>query len=240
MKEGGPGLNISPHHQSSQAPLWLSSLLYWRLGATSARPRNQITLAVRIPSIRAPGTYASWASLLWVVPEPPRSPVIPYQPALRPHVHTTWGWKPRYLVKHILQLVLCQGTTLDVLDGAQLLCHPLAIFLPHRLHLLLRQLVLDAGIISQIDLRADYETGDAGTVVVYLGEPFLANVLERCRGGDAEANEEDIGLWVGQGSQSVVIFLTGGIEQAQRVWLVADPRSRGQRGRRQRGLRMLV
>lgn len=101
-----------------------------------------------------------------------------------------------YLVKHILELVLRQSTALDILDSAQLLCHPFTVLFPYRLHLLLGQLVLHAGVISQIDLCTDYEAWDARAVVVDLGKPFLANVLERCRGGDAEAYQEDIGLWV--------------------------------------------
>lgn len=62
-------------------------------------------------------------------------------------------------------------------------------------------------------------------MVVDLREPLLANVLEGCRGGDAEANEEDIGLGIGEGSKSVVIFLTSSIEEAQGIWLIANPRS---------------
>lgn len=143
-----------------------------------------------------------------------------------------------YLVKYILQLVLRQGTTLDVLDRTQLLGHSLAVLFPHGLHLLLRQLVFDTGIISQIDLCANDEAGDTGAVMVDLGEPFLANVLEGCRRGDAETNEEDIGLRVGERSQSVVIFLTSSIEQAEGIRLITNPVcnaervSAGSRGRR--------
>lgn len=101
-----------------------------------------------------------------------------------------------YLVKHVLEFVLRQSTALDVLHRAQILCHALAILLPHRLHLLLGQFLPHARVIPQIDLCSDNEAGDARAVVVDLGEPFLADVLEGCRGGDAEANEEDVGLWV--------------------------------------------
>lgn len=60
-------------------------------------------------------------------------------------------------------------------------------------------------------------------MVVDLGEPLLADVLERGGGGDAEADEEDIGLGVRERSQSIVIFLTGGIKEAKRVGLVTNP-----------------
>jgi hypothetical protein len=47
---------------------------------------------------------------------------------------------------------------------------------------------------------------------MYLGEPLLADVLEGCGRGYGEAYEEDIGLGVRKGSETVVIFLSGGIE----------------------------
>lgn len=128
-----------------------------------------------------------------------------------------------YLIKHILELELRQSTALDILDSAELLGHPLAVLPSHGGHLLLGQLLSDAGVVSQIDLGADDEAGDAGAVVVDLGEPLLADVLEGGGGGDAEANEEDVGLWVRQRSQSVVIFLTGGIEETEGIGFVANP-----------------
>ena len=105
------------------------------------------------------------------------------------------GWKA-YLIENILQLVLRQGTALDVLDSTQLLSHALAILFPHGGHLLLGKLLPDAAVVPQIDLGADNEAGNAGAVVVNLGEPLLANVFERGGGCDAKADEEDIGLGV--------------------------------------------
>ncbi len=86
-----------------------------------------------------------------------------------------------YLVKHILQLILRQRTALDVLNSSELLCHPLAVLSPDRGHLLLGQLFPDAGVIAQIDLGADNQARHARAVVMYLGEPLLADVLEGCR-----------------------------------------------------------
>ena len=65
--------------------------------------------------------------------------------------------------------------------------------------------------------------------MVHLGEPLFSHVLEGGGGGDGEADEEDVGLRVGEGSQAVVVFLSGGIEEAEGVGFVADP-----------GLRVLV
>ena len=62
-------------------------------------------------------------------------------------------------------------------------------------------------------------------MMVDFGEPFLADVLERGGGGHAEAHEENVGLGVGERTEAIVIFLTGGIEETEGVGFVANPRS---------------
>lgn len=56
-----------------------------------------------------------------------------------------------------------------------------------------------------------------------FGKPFLANVLKGCWGGDGEAHKENVGLGVRQGSQSIVVFLPGGIKESECVRLITDP-----------------
>lgn len=56
----------------------------------------------------------------------------------------------------------------------------------------------------------------------YLGEPLLLDVLERSRARHAEANEEDVRLGVREGPETIVVLLSGGIEQAKRVGVVSD------------------
>ena len=53
-----------------------------------------------------------------------------------------------HLIKHILKLELRQRRALHVLDRTQLLGHLLAVLFPHRLHLLLRQLLPNLRIVS--------------------------------------------------------------------------------------------
>ena len=48
-----------------------------------------------------------------------------------------------------------------------------------------------------------------------LGEPFGFDVVEGGRADDREADEEDVRLWIGEGSKSVIIFLPGRIPQAE-------------------------
>lgn len=49
--------------------------------------------------------------------------------------------------------------------------------------------------------------------MMYFWEPFFADVFEGCRGSDGEANEEHIGLRVGEWAQPVIVFLTCCIEE---------------------------
>lgn len=103
-------------------------------------------------------------------------------------------------VKDILELELRQGRALHVLDGTQLLCHLLAVFFPYGRHLLLCKLLADILIISQICLSTNYQAWHAWTVVVDFRKPLFPYVLKRCRRSDGEADKEDVGLRIGEGS----------------------------------------
>lgn len=107
-----------------------------------------------------------------------------------------------------------QGRALDVFDGTQVLGHTVTVLLANGLHLLTGELLTDTGVIAQIGLRADDQAGNTGAVVVDLREPFLANVFKGRRRGDGEANQEDVGLGVRQRAKTIVILLSGSIEQS--------------------------
>lgn len=83
-----------------------------------------------------------------------------------------------YLIKDILQLILCQGRTLDVFNSAKFLSHPVTVFLADGGHLLAGELIPDSGIVAQIGLGTDNQAGNTGAVVVDFGEPLFADVLE--------------------------------------------------------------
>ena len=48
---------------------------------------------------------------------------------------------------------------------------------------------------------------------MYFWEPFLTDVFKGGRGSDGEANEEDVSLWVREGAQSIIVFLTCCVEK---------------------------
>lgn len=83
-----------------------------------------------------------------------------------------------YLVKDILQLILCQGGTLHVFNSAKFLSHPVTVFLADGGHLLAGELIPDTSVVAQIGLGADDQAGNTGAVMVDFREPLFADVLE--------------------------------------------------------------
>lgn len=118
--------------------------------------------------------------------------------------------------------LLRQSGALDVFDGAQFPRQTISRLERHRSLLLLGQLLQYGLVIPQVDLSPDDQARHARAVMVNFREPFLLDVFERGRAGDAEAYEEDVGLRVRQGSESIVILLTGGIEETEGIRVVAD------------------
>ena len=52
-------------------------------------------------------------------------------------------------------------------------------------------------------------------MVLNLGVPLVLNVFEGDGADQREACEEDIGLWVGERSESVVVFLAGRVPEVE-------------------------
>lgn len=59
--------------------------------------------------------------------------------------------------------------------------------------------------------------------MVHFGKPLLPYVLKGGGRGDGEADEEDVGLGVREGAKTVVVFLSGCVEETEGVGFVADP-----------------
>ena len=51
---------------------------------------------------------------------------------------------------------------------------------------------------------------------------LFLDVFERAGADDGEADEEDVGLWVGERPEAVVVLLAGCVEESQCVGLAAD------------------
>ena len=59
------------------------------------------------------------------------------------------------------------------------------------------------------------DDGDIGAEVLDLGCPLLGDVLQAVRRVYTKAHQNDVGVGVRQGTQSVVVLLAGGIPQCQ-------------------------
>jgi hypothetical protein len=146
------------------------------------------------------------------------------------------GNLPNSLVENALKVPLSQSGALKVLVCLDFLGASQRLFVRHGLHTLLAEGLERSGVFSKIELGSDQDDGDIGRMMVDLGVPlelvstglgflFAASmvvssylgldVVKRGGADDGEADEENVGLGVGQRSQSVVIFLTSGIPETQ-------------------------
>ena len=62
---------------------------------------------------------------------------------------------------------------------------------------------------------ANEDDGDIGAEMFDLRGPFLWDVLQRVWGVYTEAHEDDIGVGVGEGPQSVIVLLTSRIPKCE-------------------------
>ena len=118
------------------------------------------------------------------------------------------GGSSACLIKDIFQIVLRKRRALNVLDCSELPSELLPVLRCDWTLPILSQLIYHSGIFPQINLRANDHAGNIGAVVAEFGEPLFLHPLKRRWGADGEADEEDVGLRVGEGTKAVVVVLT--------------------------------
>lgn len=64
-------------------------------------------------------------------------------------------------------------------------------------------------------------------MVLDFGKPFGFHVVEGWGGYDGEADQENVGLRVGEGAEAVVVFLSGGVPESEADWSAVDHHARG-------------
>lgn len=101
-----------------------------------------------------------------------------------------------YLVEHVLQALLSQCRTLDVLNSPEFPSKSLALLRGNGSLLLPLQLLHDLWVVPQIYLGSHDKAWYARTVVMDFREPLFLDVLKGGRRGYAKAHEEDVGLRV--------------------------------------------
>lgn len=122
---------------------------------------------------------------------------------------------PNGLIKHALQVALRQCRALQVLVGLDLLGHLQRLLVRDGGHLLRTEGLVGCRVILQIELGTHQDDRHAGRVVLDLRVPFRLDVVEGRRADDGEADQEHIGLRVGQRAQAVVVLLAGGIPEPE-------------------------
>jgi len=80
---------------------------------------------------------------------------------------------PDGLVKDTLEVALCEGRALHVLDCLDLLGDADSLLVLDGCHLLLSQALLGALVIAKIELGSDQDDGNTGCVVLNLGVPLF-------------------------------------------------------------------
>ena len=115
---------------------------------------------------------------------------------------------PDRLVKHALEALLGERRALEVLGGSDIARHLVTLCVGDGLHPSVSELGDGLWVFSKIELGSDKNHGDVWCVVTDLRSPLGADVLKAWRADEREADEEHVRLRIGQGPESVVIFLT--------------------------------
>jgi len=123
---------------------------------------------------------------------------------------------PDSLIEYVLQALLREGRALKVLHSANILRHSYALAVRNRRHTPLTELLNGNRIFTQIQFGANQDQRRRRGMMRDFRPPFGPDVLETRRTYEREADEEDVGLGVRQGPESVIILLTGRIPKSKR------------------------
>jgi len=118
-------------------------------------------------------------------------------------------------IENILQSLLGECRAFHEFDCIDFLGFGHSLFVRDGCHVLFSESVDGILFFSQIELSSDQDNGGAWAVMRDLRVPFGGNVLERRGRDDGETAEENISLRVREGSQSIVIFLSGSIPESK-------------------------
>jgi len=125
-------------------------------------------------------------------------------------------------IENVFQTFLRERRALHVLDRLDLFGHRVSLFGGDGRKLLLGEAVEGFLVLSHIEFGSDQNHGCVGAMVLNFGHPFRANVFERSGRDDRETDEEDVGLRIGEGSESIVIFLSSSIPETKIDRFVID------------------
>ena len=111
-----------------------------------------------------------------------------------------------HLVKHVLQTLLCQSRTFNVLGCSKLTCKFLTLFSRDRALILPRQTFYCLRVIPKINLCSNYKERNSWTVMMYFSEPPSLHVFKGEGRNHAKADQEDICLRITEGTKAIIVF----------------------------------
>jgi hypothetical protein len=126
------------------------------------------------------------------------------------------------MLENLTDTLVGLGGALKVLVGADLLANLLTLLGRNRLLASLPQLLNGLLVVTQILLTSNEDDRQTLAEVQNLGDPLLLNVVKGVRRVNSEADQDDVGVGVGQGAETVVVFLTSRIPKGQLDVLVVD------------------
>lgn len=104
---------------------------------------------------------------------------------------------------------MCEGGTLDVVRRPDLLTDAPGPGAQHGLHFRAVQVDEDVHVQQEVRLGPDQDDGGGRVVSPDLGDPLLGDVVEGGGIDQTEAEEEDVGVAVGQRSEFIKLLLDG-------------------------------
>lgn len=129
---------------------------------------------------------------------------------------------PYRFIEYTFKVPLGECRTFQIFMRPDLFGYLERLLIRHRLHPLLSERIHSRSVFSQVQLCADQDDRDVWRVMLYFWEPLRLYVVKGRGADDGKTNQEDVGLWVGQGSQAVVVLLASSVPQSQANGLSVD------------------
>ncbi len=123
--------------------------------------------------------------------------------------------RPHSFSKHLPDAILQQSRTLHVFNGPNLLGQGAALLLGGRGQALLLQLLHCFSITPQVPLGAHQQDGHVGAVVRHLWVPLVPDIGMGGGAANGEADDENVGLGIGQSAQAVILLLACCVPQVE-------------------------
>lgn len=119
------------------------------------------------------------------------------------------------VLKHLTNALASLGGALEITDSTNLLRNSHTLLGGNGALTGLAKLLDNLGVVTQILLASNQDDGKVLAEVEHLGDPLLLDVVERVGRVDGEADEDNVRVGVRERTESVVVFLTGGIPKGE-------------------------